>query len=82
MSKKSWRLRWAALLLALTTAMQAAAIGLQAARCFGGEEPPPFAFEGLVGSSAMLVTLFAALWSLVSQLLIWSEPEPPSSYLA
>lgn len=71
---KSWRLRLSAALLAAATAMQGGAMGFHVRAMFGGDEPPPHAFEALVAASVMLLTLLGALWSMVTQLLIWSEP--------
>ena len=71
---KSWRLRTCAALLGAATAMQGMSMGFHVHAMFGGDEPPPQAFESLVAACVMLVTLLGALASMVSQLLLWAEP--------
>lgn len=71
-----WRLRLAAFCLVLGTAAQATAVGgqLQGYIVPGGAIPTGLSFTApLAVAVSVLVLLLAALWSLLSQLLLWSD---------
>lgn len=73
---KCWRLRWCAFCLVVANAMQASVVGVQLQNYFSvapGAARAPSAGANLVGSTLLLATLLIALWSLLSQLLLWSD---------
>ena len=69
----TWRLRWCSFCMLIATAMQASSIGGHIQLMVGGHEPPPGEKAALISSSIMLALLLIALWSLLSQLLLWSD---------
>jgi len=71
----SFRLRWCAFSLVVATAMQASIVGSQLQLYFGGQETALVGGAGrqAIGSVVLLTLLLIALWSLLSQLLLWSD---------
>lgn len=71
-----WRLRWCAFCLVVANAMQASIVGVQLQAFFAvapGASREPGTGANLVGSMLLLATMLIALWSLLSQLLLWSD---------
>jgi len=71
-----WRLRWCAFCLVVANAMQASIVGVQLQNYFAVASPAaraPGSGANLVGSTLLLATMLIALWSLLSQLLLWSD---------
>jgi len=67
-----WRLRWCALCLVIAVALQASTVGSHVHAFFASSAPQGSGAE-LFGSVALLSLLLVALWSLLSQLLLWSD---------
>ena len=70
-----WRLRWCALCLVIAVALQASTVGSHLQSFYGGGPVPhaPGAGAELASASLMLSLLLIGLWSLLSQLLLWSD---------
>ena len=69
----TWRLRWCAFCMLIATAMQASSIGGHIQLMLGGHEQAAGEKATLISASIMLALLLIALWSLLSQLLLWSD---------
>ena len=71
-----WRLRWCALCLVIAVVLQASAVGSTLQAYFLGDSASaraPGAGADVFFASALLALLIVALWSLLSQLLLWSD---------
>ena len=69
-----WRLRWCAFCLVVATAMQASVVGSHLQMLYIGTNTlPAGAGPQAVGAVLLLTMLLVALWSLLSQLLLWSD---------
>ena len=69
----AWRLRWCAACLVIAVTMQASTVGAQMQMYFGAEQPAAGAQSNMITSLIMLSVLVTAMWSLLSQLLLWSD---------
>ena len=69
-----WRLRWCALCLVIAVALQASTVGSRLQALYVAEAArPPAAAADLGAAALLLALLLIALWSLLSQLLLWSD---------
>jgi len=68
-----WRLRWCAFCLLVATAVQASNVGAALQLLYADEDHSRGAGPQLLSASIVLVMLLVALWSLLSQLLLWSD---------
>lgn len=66
-----WRLRWCAFCLVVASAMQASIVGSQLQLVFGSREGGMG--PQLLAALILLALLLIAMWSLLSQLLLWSD---------
>ena len=67
-----WRLRWCAFCLVVATALQASHVGAAMAQAYR-EDAPMGSGGAVISAFVQLAALLIALWSLLSQLLLWSD---------
>ena len=72
--RSCWRLRWCAFCLLVATAMQASTVGSSLHLLYSLDEGDDGRLTlQLLSASIVLLLLLIAFWSLLSQLLLWSD---------
>jgi hypothetical protein len=67
-----WRLRWCAFCLVVANALQASHVGAVMSQAYR-EDAPEGSGGAVISAFVQLAALLIALWSLLSQLLLWSD---------
>lgn len=67
-----WRLRWCAFCLVVANALQASHVGAVLTTAYS-EDAPPGSGGAVISAFIQLAALLIGLWSLLSQLLLWSD---------